>query len=80
MILRDDFDSENFNDLWSESSEGVQVGETCGELSHGQAAVFCGKSSGRELISRTLSFEHATSLQFRLGKTYTSILRLALCK
>ncbi|KAL4226959.1 hypothetical protein ACF0H5_014936 [Mactra antiquata] len=68
VIFRDDFDSyESFSaDLW-QTHDGVNVGDSCGTVLSGDAAVFCEKTGHRQLITRPLNTTSAGVLHFVLG-------------
>lgn len=51
----------------SEESLGITIGTNCGEMIHGNTAIFCGNSSIKQLISRPLNMSKASILQFALG-------------
>lgn len=67
LILRDNFDSEVLADIWHKESKGVEVGENCGEIDYGKAAVFCTNSTSRLLISLPLDLTSSSVLQFTIG-------------
>ncbi|XP_045165547.2 reelin-like [Mercenaria mercenaria] len=68
MIFRDDFDSfESFGpDLWA-ANEGAVVGQSCGSIFYGDAAVMCEKNGRRKLVTRPLNTTSAAVLQFVIG-------------
>ncbi|XP_077972003.1 reelin-like isoform X1 [Styela clava] len=68
VIIRDDFDSsEDLFDIWSRESHGVEISNECGEITHGNSAVFCGRTGTRQLISSPLNLTSASAIQFTIG-------------
>ncbi|BFZ10315.1 hypothetical protein BsWGS_13354 [Bradybaena similaris] len=68
VLMRDDFETSDFNTQIWQTAEGGHIGNECGTVVFGKSAVFCDSAGPiRDLVTVPLNLTSAHVLQFSIG-------------